>query len=185
VRRRPGSPLPRGVSPSAPAGRVRCPRRCLCDVVPAEQVAGRFFSSGRVSHSDVQEFMKAAGDRSAAVRALQDFAVNDLRRVAVSQDGKLDAVRWRTWMKSHGNALRTSPELENRLNRVQRGQIMVDHLGDRRNAAIQAFEGSEANKFLDRDPLAGLLEPVTYRNPDNGYCVLRVKVHGFRDLVTP
>jgi exodeoxyribonuclease V alpha subunit len=36
----------------------------------------------------------------------------------------------------------------------------------------------------DREPLAGLVERVTYHNPDNGYCVLRVKVRGHRDLVT-
>lgn len=30
----------------------------------------------------------------------------------------------------------------------------------------------------DREPLAGLVERVTYHNPDNGYCVLRVKVRG-------
>ena len=35
-----------------------------------------------------------------------------------------------------------------------------------------------------REPLAGLVERVTYHNPDNGYCVLRVKVRGHRDLVT-
>src|SRR4051794_24296509 len=36
----------------------------------------------------------------------------------------------------------------------------------------------------DREPLAGLVERVTYHNPDNGYCVLRVKVRGHRDLVS-
>ena len=36
----------------------------------------------------------------------------------------------------------------------------------------------------DREPLAGLVERVTYHNPDNGYCVLRVKVRGHHDLVT-
>jgi exodeoxyribonuclease V alpha subunit len=36
----------------------------------------------------------------------------------------------------------------------------------------------------DREPLAGLVERVTYHNPDNGYCVLRVTVRGHRDLVT-
>ena len=35
-----------------------------------------------------------------------------------------------------------------------------------------------------REPLAGLVERVTFHNPDNGYCVLRVKVRGHRDLVT-
>ena len=30
----------------------------------------------------------------------------------------------------------------------------------------------------DREPLAGLVERVTYHNPDNGYCVLRVRFAG-------
>ena len=32
--------------------------------------------------------------------------------------------------------------------------------------------------------LAGLVERVTFHNPDNGFCVLRLKVKGERDLVT-
>src|SRR5215218_8689030 len=32
--------------------------------------------------------------------------------------------------------------------------------------------------------LSGLVERVTYHNPENGFCVLRVKARGHRDLVT-
>jgi exodeoxyribonuclease V alpha subunit len=32
--------------------------------------------------------------------------------------------------------------------------------------------------------LAGLVERVTFHNPENGFCVLRVKARGWRDLVT-
>ena len=32
--------------------------------------------------------------------------------------------------------------------------------------------------------LAGLVERVTFHNPDNGFCVLRVKTRGARDLIT-
>jgi hypothetical protein len=32
--------------------------------------------------------------------------------------------------------------------------------------------------------LAGLVERVTYHNPENGFCVLRAKVRGHRDVVT-
>jgi exodeoxyribonuclease V alpha subunit len=32
--------------------------------------------------------------------------------------------------------------------------------------------------------LAGLVERVTFHNPDNGFCVLRVKARGARDLIT-
>ena len=36
----------------------------------------------------------------------------------------------------------------------------------------------------DRENLAGLVERVTFHNADNGFCVLRVKARGHRDLVT-
>jgi exodeoxyribonuclease V alpha subunit len=32
--------------------------------------------------------------------------------------------------------------------------------------------------------LAGLVERVTFHNPENGFCVLRVKARGHRDLIT-
>jgi exodeoxyribonuclease V alpha subunit len=32
--------------------------------------------------------------------------------------------------------------------------------------------------------LSGLVERVTFHNPDNGYCVLRLKVRGHRELIT-
>ena len=35
-----------------------------------------------------------------------------------------------------------------------------------------------------REVLAGLVERVTYHNEENGFCVLRVKARGHRDLVT-
>jgi exodeoxyribonuclease V alpha subunit len=36
----------------------------------------------------------------------------------------------------------------------------------------------------DREVLARLVERVTYQNSENGFCVLRVKARGQRDLVT-
>src|SRR4051795_11821273 len=36
----------------------------------------------------------------------------------------------------------------------------------------------------EREALAGLVERVTYHNHENGFCVLRVKARGQRDLVT-
>src|SRR6201982_2213149 len=36
----------------------------------------------------------------------------------------------------------------------------------------------------DREVLAGLVERVTFQNADNGFCVVRVKARGHRDLVT-
>src|SRR3954469_23007537 len=36
----------------------------------------------------------------------------------------------------------------------------------------------------EREALAGLVERVTYHSPETGFCVLRVKVRGQRELVT-
>jgi len=36
----------------------------------------------------------------------------------------------------------------------------------------------------EREALSGLVERVTFHSPDSGFCVLRVKVRGQRDLVT-
>jgi hypothetical protein len=39
-------------------------------------------------------------------------------------------------------------------------------------------------KASDREVLAGLVERVTYQNAENGFCVVRVRVRGRRELVT-
>src|SRR6516162_6083408 len=41
-----------------------------------------------------------------------------------------------------------------------------------------------SNDASAREPLAGLVERVTFHNPDNDFCVLRVKVKGHHELVT-
>src|SRR5262249_19290197 len=39
-------------------------------------------------------------------------------------------------------------------------------------------------KPSDREVLAGLVERVTYQNAESGFCVVRVRVRGGRELVT-
>ncbi|HKU25740.1 MAG TPA: helix-hairpin-helix domain-containing protein, partial [Candidatus Sulfotelmatobacter sp.] len=45
-------------------------------------------------------------------------------------------------------------------------------------------ENRRPDDASEREPLAGLVERVTFHNPDNGFCVLRVKVRGHHELVT-
>ena len=49
--------------------------------------------------------------------------------------------------------------------------------------AIRA-RGGQPRTRQQPEKLAGLVERVTFHNPDNGFCVLRVKARGQRDLVT-
>src|SRR6516164_11258151 len=41
-----------------------------------------------------------------------------------------------------------------------------------------------AHRTQATEALAGVVERVTFHNPENGFCVLRVKARGQRDLVT-
>ena len=47
------------------------------------------------------------------------------------------------------------------------------------NVGLRTQPGASAQEVL-----AGLVERVTYHNAENGFCVLRVKARGHRDLVT-
>jgi exodeoxyribonuclease V alpha subunit len=49
---------------------------------------------------------------------------------------------------------------------------------------LQHIKRSEQTETPDREVLAGLVERVTFHNADNGFCVLRAKARGHRDLIT-
>jgi hypothetical protein len=49
-------------------------------------------------------------------------------------------------------------------------------------AAVQSMKHPSENQ--SQEVLAGLVERVTYHNVENGFCVLRAKARGHRDVVT-
>jgi exodeoxyribonuclease V alpha subunit len=51
-------------------------------------------------------------------------------------------------------------------------------------AGAAASSGGAITASPEREVLAGLVERVTFHNPENGFCVLRVKVRGQRELMT-
>jgi hypothetical protein len=51
-----------------------------------------------------------------------------------------------------------------------------------RIAAVQTMKHPSENQT--QEVLAGLVERVTYHNVENGFCVLRAKARGHRDVVT-
>jgi exodeoxyribonuclease V alpha subunit len=54
---------------------------------------------------------------------------------------------------------------------------------------VASLRGTKLNQPLRRgaegptETLSGVLERVTYHNVENGFCVLRVKARGQRDLI--
>jgi hypothetical protein len=65
-----------------------------------------------------------------------------------------------------------------------------DHLRGIRRVAREERTGEPSAHMKStlesstQEVLAGLVERVTYQNADNGFCVIRVKARGHRDLVT-
>ena len=55
--------------------------------------------------------------------------------------------------------------------------------GPHGDSARRAWGGAP-DPVPGREVLAGLVERVTFHNPENGFCVLRIKARGRRDLVT-
>jgi len=49
---------------------------------------------------------------------------------------------------------------------------------------LQQIHGPGSSATPERENLAGLVERVTFHNEDSGFCVLRVKARGQRDLIT-
>jgi exodeoxyribonuclease V alpha subunit len=47
-----------------------------------------------------------------------------------------------------------------------------------------SFKNNQNHQDNDREPLSGLVERVTFHSPETGFCVLRVKVRGHRELVS-
>ena len=52
------------------------------------------------------------------------------------------------------------------------------------NACVFGMIAEKADAGASTEALAGLVERVTYHNAESGFCVLRVKARGQRDLVT-
>jgi ATP-dependent exoDNAse (exonuclease V) alpha subunit len=55
---------------------------------------------------------------------------------------------------------------------------------DRANHSRRRPQRAASDASRDRENLSGLVERVTFHNPDNGFCVLRVKARAQRELVT-
>jgi hypothetical protein len=136
--------------------------------MPVEQVAGKFFNAGRSSATDMAEFLRAAEGRGAAVQALRDYAVGDLRRVAVDDAGRVDPKRWAAWVAKHDAPLRSFPEVRRDLSNVAAAQRSLDRVTGLRDQTVQGFEKSSAGQFLAKDPDAAFASVIRSDNRTQG-----------------
>ena len=80
-----------------------------------------------------------------------------------------------------------------RLSKVCSVQALLTRALAGRRSRTRAHSGETDDTIIDMKPqsepstqevLAGLVERVTYHNAENGFCVLRAKARGHRDVVT-
>ena len=60
--------------------------------------------------------------------------------------------------------------------------VKINHLINGKSVASRTY--FETVNPSTQEVLAGLVERVTHHNDENGFCVLRAKARGHRDLVT-
>ena len=62
--------------------------------------------------------------------------------------------------------------------------MQATHTGNRRQLDAAAGSHRAANREGRSETISGSVERVTFHSEDSGYCVIRVKARGIRDLVT-
>jgi hypothetical protein len=114
--------------------------------VPYSAIAGKFFKTGRGAKEAAQEFIKNAGSREDAKKALEGYIYRDLLDNATVADGnKLDSKKYAAWFKSHQEALGEFPELRSDLLSLKNAQAKVDEIA----SIAKPFEG-DSDRIMQR-----------------------------------
>lgn len=119
------------------------------------EVPGAYWNSSRGGADDTTQFIRTFGDRSRAATALTDYAVGDLRRVAMNPDGTLNATAWRNWMRAHAGPLRAFPELRTQLETVVGAQDALDRTIVTTREGMEAIDRTLSGRMLGQDAQAG------------------------------
>lgn len=80
-------------------------------LMPPEGVPGQFWKAGDQGAATMRQFLSVAGNRPAAMEALQGHVVADFRKAAFSPDGAFRPNEAARWLKTHEPALSTVPQI--------------------------------------------------------------------------
>ena len=124
------------------------------------------------------------------LRATLSRSISSVNRTTVRHEFSIPALcslatgRWARGLHRNTNAY--PPALERLLTAEMRSKLTValTHAATFGPdiAAVQSMKHPSENQ--SQEVLAGLVERVTYHNAENGFCVLRAKARGHRDVVT-
>ena len=113
-------------------------------------VPASIFRPGARGYEAVKTFRQAVGDDE-AMRTLEQYAVDRLRRSALRDDGTLDPSKVTAWRKTHADALRAFPDLDRRFADAASASDAMATLAVQRKQALDALEKSSVGKFLGVD----------------------------------
>lgn len=113
-------------------------------------VPASIFRPGARGYEAVKTFRQAVGDDE-AMRTLEQYAVDRLRRSALRDDGTLDPSKVSAWRKTHADALRAFPDLDRRFADAASASDAMATLAVQRKQALDALEKGSVGKFLGVD----------------------------------
>ncbi|WEZ84642.1 hypothetical protein P6U16_08740 [Rhizobium sp. 32-5/1] len=101
-------------------------------------VPQRIFSSRAGSAEAIGKFRAAVGDRD-AMRQIEEFAVDRVRKAALRDDGTLDPAKLESWRRAHSDALKALPQLDRRLaDATTAGRTMAEVASQQKAVVDQA-----------------------------------------------
>ena len=118
--------------------------------MPASAVAARVFVPGPKGFDTVKTFRAAAGDHT-AYKALQDYAIDRLRNNAMRPDGTLDPAKVQSFRRSHSDALRAFPELDQSFANAAAASETMGIVASQRKAALDEAQKGALKPFLGSD----------------------------------
>jgi hypothetical protein len=107
----------------------------------AASIPVRIFSARLDSVQSIATLRNAVGDET-ALRNIEDYAVDRLRKVALNPDGTFDAAKLESWRKTHGDALKALPALDSRLkDAASASRTLAEVSRNSRSAADEVRQG--------------------------------------------
>lgn len=116
--------------------------------MPAASIPARIFSARPDSVEAIAALRQAVGDRT-ALRQIEDYAVDRLRKTALNPDGTFDPAKLESWRRSHSDALKALPELDARLQNASVASRTLAEVSKERRFATDEARQSRLGALLE------------------------------------
>lgn len=132
--------------------------------VEDSELAGKFFKGGpNGSVEALEDFERAVGGSAKAKKALRAYALDDARRAAVGEDGRVDAKKLEKWVAGHKDALDRYPDIRDDLGNLGSAQKSLERASRRRELLDESLTNpkkSTIGKYLDRDDARDSMDAI-------------------------